>query len=603
MLLVLAFLRVLELHEQCVLNTLPVELMDELKLIIFRAVSHELKTVKMLSDSNQQVRRSEEIAYSTIALASMLQFSATDLFKPLEDHLLLAVPRTHDRLRVGGPTDNFLWIEKITYQVPFLSEAYILAALKLSGLARAKPRTTPTFPMSVAGDKLVKRFSGLPLYRSTPERILTAASMEARVFQSRLKGVRLRIFPREGMAEDKYFDFLPLAWTAANHLNENPASGTFLYEMMVISLLNYQVDEYIESVAGLAFRNDLPALENLVQNLFAAIIQNDPPFRLHGTKHSSHIYHTSNGKTYFLKNQHTTSPPDKGSSTQENPEAHHLETTEISAILEREINSQAPKWNQTSRSDVRECLSNFIHYISAHVAVQNATPHDRAAVLFELRAFLLAHVHQARDSAHLQHTRLAPKTPFASWVHSTSAVHTSCSYSFAFALCLIAHERQKRQQEHRQGTAEDATDCFATADEKYLAHTWSAHLARSCRLYNDYGSVARDAVEGNLNSVNFREFDGRGAATASTQAAAGVGGAESRRLERAKEALPKLAGFERAQMDAPMRLLEEYAGREKEKRHVLRMLEVFCDVTDSFGQIYVVKDIASVMGKMPAEAT
>jgi hypothetical protein len=34
------------------------------------------------------------------------------------------------------------------------------------------------------------------------------------------------------------------------------------------------------------------------------------------------------------------------------------------------------------------------------------------------------------------------------------------------------------------------------------------HLAVMCRQYNDYGSLVRDAEEGNLNSIDFAEFCG-----------------------------------------------------------------------------------------------
>lgn len=36
------------------------------------------------------------------------------------------------------------------------------------------------------------------------------------------------------------------------------------------------------------------------------------------------------------------------------------------------------------------------------------------------------------------------------------------------------------------------------------------HLGRMCRQYNDYGSLARDQEERNLNSLNFPEFCGLG---------------------------------------------------------------------------------------------
>jgi hypothetical protein len=49
-------------------------------------------------------------------------------------------------------------------------------------------------------------------------------------------------------------------------------------------------------------------------------------------------------------------------------------------------------------------------------------------------------------------------------------------------------------------------ESFLTAQSKYLAAAACQHLATICRMYNDYGSVARDEAECNLNSIDFAEF-------------------------------------------------------------------------------------------------
>ena len=58
------------------------------------------------------------------------------------------------------------------------------------------------------------------------------------------------------------------------------------------------------------------------------------------------------------------------------------------------------------------------------------------------------------------------------------------------------------------GSVQGGGDCFVGAIQKYLAQVLVRHLAAMCRMYNDYGSIARDRAEQNDNSVNFPEFHG-----------------------------------------------------------------------------------------------
>lgn len=85
-------------------------------------------------------------------------------------------------------------------------------------------------------------------------------------------------------------------------------------------------------------------------------------------------------------------------------------------------------------------------------------------------------------------------------------------------------------------------------------------------MYNDYGSLARDKAEQNLNSLDFPEFD-----------PAGRGG---RGEEGKRAALWKMAVFERKALD----LATEELLREQDVDGIAaRFLKMFVDVTDMYG--------------------
>lgn len=101
-------------------------------------------------------------------------------------------------------------------------------------------------------------------------------------------------------------------------------------------------------------------------------------------------------------------------------------------------------------------------------------------------------------------------------------------------------------------------------------------------MYNDWGSVDRDRAEGNLSSVDFSEFQGTG-------------------IENSKAALFWLAEHEREGLERAFARLRgagldvgDWAERSS-AAHSLALLRLFIDVTELYGQIYVVKDIASRM--------
>lgn len=48
---------------------------------------------------------------------------------------------------------------------------------------------------------------------------------------------------------------------------------------------------------------------------------------------------------------------------------------------------------------------------------------------------------------------------------------------------------------------------FGGPQPRYFRQAFAAHLATLCRMYNDYGSAARDAEKETLNCLDFGEFE------------------------------------------------------------------------------------------------
>ena len=193
----------------------------------------------------------------------------------------------------------------------------------------------------------------------------------------------------------------------------------------------------------------------------------------------------------------------------------------------------------------------------------------------QLRIFLHAHVTQSEDNAKFINgardtngVRSFANDTFFQWVRTTSADHTSCPYSFSFVSCLMS-------------ALNNGQECFPTASEKYLAEDMCRHLATMCRMYNDYGSVSRDEAENNLNSINFPEYESYTSPDSK------------------KTALFQLAEYERSCLNVARERLgaetRSPSDAAKVKGRQMELWDMFCDVTDLYGQIYVVRDIASRM--------
>ena len=553
MLFTQALLHLLKLWDDGLLSSLPVDLTERIPVILCQIL---IRTLKSQNSDGSWGPTQEETAHSVLTLARLSSITFPD---PLQLRIMSAVESGREYLRSCHGKPEYLWIEKVTYYLDTLSEGYCLAALNIStpplhlsykiGAMFAVPMEKIT--------KFTKFYSQLPLFKGSAQWKIQAFLIEGHLFQPLLRQVRLDIFPRKGMEEDKYFEYIPSTWTGCNNLNGTFVSNSLLYEMMVVSFLNYQADEYMETV-GMSYSHDLRALKNCVESLF---IQSDP---------------TDSCKTGILQSNGTAQ---KNPDTQSNGSNG---TTSPNSYTYSEINGTTGdvKSHSSPINEVSYTLKRFVAHILHHPLISQASTYHKSLLRAELCTFLLAHITQAEDNARLTTQEQSPQNfsiPFATprgtyydWARTTSAAHTSCPYSFAFLTCLL-------------DSSNSHTPAFPTSTEKYLSQDLCRHLATMCRMYNDYGSLARDRTERNVNSVNFPEFGADGATVSD---------------DVLKERLWALMEYERECLGLAVGRLEGLArsGGGKRGRKVVEAVKMFCDVTDFYGQIYVVRDIASRMG-------
>lgn len=153
-----------------------------------------------------------------------------------------------------------LWIEKVTYSSPVLSEAYCLAAasVPLPSAIEAQAGGNSRRAAVSADAKLLlgmRKAGGLiartQLFSKTDPWALRVAEMQACFAMQALQRQPVDVFPRTAKGKDKYMFIIPLA-LIANALEPRGASSvvsfSVLYEMMVLSILNFHADEYMEAV-------------------------------------------------------------------------------------------------------------------------------------------------------------------------------------------------------------------------------------------------------------------------------------------------------------------------------------------------------------------
>jgi hypothetical protein len=536
MLVAQAFTDLLALADQSLLRETDHDLLSRISITLVQCC---IRVMLKQSNNGSWEDSIEQTSYGVAVLAEALRLCC---FQDLHDQLRKMVDAAVHFLVNAPPASDYIWIEKVTYSSPFLTQSYKLAALKLG--MRSGDHTVG-LPVKVS-PKYIGLFRPMPLFSGVPEWQLHASNIESALFSPMCRTLRLEIFSRKDMEEDEYFDMIPFIWTACNNYSQAFASANFLYELMIVSFLNFQADEFMEVVAGHRFKDNISGLRRLIDEICL-------------------------------------------------DDAHSVPLCLSPRPTVTAVDVHVPE-------DVSGPLAGFVSRLFQHPAVTRASVWDQKRLREELRVYLQAHVTQTEDNARLEQydagaAATATTDTFSHWVRTTSADHTSCPYAFAFVSCWLSSSST-----YGGGRGDE---CFPTASQKYFAESWCRHLAIMCRMYNDIGSIARDAAEANLNSVDFPEFayakpvpvtNGNGAAHQNGVKHPTANGV-MKDLDKKKEELFRIAEYERACLNEAQLWLEGEMLRkgpmQEANKAKLAVWRVFRDVTDLHGQIYVVRDIAS----------
>lgn len=260
-----------------------------------------------------------------------------------------------------------------------VSEAYILAALYSSVATDGKGEVGRAAGLqhdfSAMGEVEIL-FSRTKQFSTMPDWLLWASIVESALWLPLLRARRIEIFPRDQpISKEAYFNLLPALWTACKYRSMKLVPNTFIYDMLFMTLVNIQVDEFIEGAVTSEFQDDIQNLH--FQNLHLLIDEiTDAAIRETADgSHATNGTHSTNGTCVMNNNDLST----------------HLESKTVCRRphIYTMSSSQEPQ-------QVSEVLSQFALHVLGHGA--RASANDRRSLEREFRSFLHTQTRQMEDN-------------------------------------------------------------------------------------------------------------------------------------------------------------------------------------------------------------
>ncbi|KAL3426503.1 hypothetical protein PVAG01_00012 [Phlyctema vagabunda] len=277
MLMVEAFIALLRYHESKPdLKLLSEELTLKVSIALFQACT---RTLLEQRDDGSWGGSPEQTAYAVLTLAEACSLCFFEDFQP---HLKRSIESGATFLKGyatrGTQTLERYWTSKTSYSVKFVFEAYILAALKVSTELDQRQKIGRTLGLSHRISQMsryIPLLRGTKLFSAMPEWQIWASLVESTLFIPLLEARRLEIFPRDtfNKTKDSYLDIIPFTWIGCNNRSKTFAPTVLMFDLMVISLMTYQIDEFMESVAAPAFSHDPNGLHSLIDAVTNETVQ------------------------------------------------------------------------------------------------------------------------------------------------------------------------------------------------------------------------------------------------------------------------------------------------------------------------------------------
>jgi len=313
---------------------------DKVVISLFQALTRTLQTQN--SDGSWGSSGCETTAYAIITLARLSSLSAAPRVR-----LQVTQAVENGRKFLSKTFQSFsepdqVWTGKTTSGSSLLHQAYVLAALKApSTNQQTGPTIESHFEISIAKLTIqTKYYAKLAWFGNVPEWLIQACLVESRLFLPQVRDVRHAVFPSDSLEDDKHFESIPFAWITASNLDNRAIGAEFLFQMMILTVLSRQFEDYMQNVVGVIFTGCLFEVEDMVYSIFQEL-------ELHS-------------KDQCFCDDHGS---DRSSTA-------------------------------TTISDVRSVLYRFISHILNHSYVLMASERDQAQLKSELLSFLLSSVSQ-----------------------------------------------------------------------------------------------------------------------------------------------------------------------------------------------------------------
>ena len=381
---------------------------DRVIISLFQALTRTLQS-QNTDGSWGSGQRCETTAYAVITLIKLVSLSSAPRVKMQS---ILAIKNGRDYLSknyLPFSEPELVWTGKTTSGSSTLHQAYILAALQAPiPKQQSGPTIESHFEIPLAKVTIQMKYHGRQAwFANTPEWLIQASLIEGHLFLPQIRDVRYAIFPSDNLADDKHFGYIPFMWISANSAEKRLIGAEFLYQMMILSVLNRQFEEYMVNVVGEVFAGCMFEIEDIIQNIFQEL----------------EMY----TKDQFLCGDHGN-------------------VTSRSSTV-------------TTISDVRSVLYRFISHILNHPYVLMASTNDHAQLICELQSFLLSRVSQLSNRGQTEIVQPA-KAP---------ADQTAHPYTFAFLTCIVGNQGLSSSVGLRKDFLETPEQQFLAAD--LIRHT------------------------------------------------------------------------------------------------------------------------------------
>ncbi|ROV87853.1 hypothetical protein VSDG_09528 [Cytospora chrysosperma] len=575
-----ALTKALDLWIRELLPDLPMELLEDASVVLLQALVHLLQAQ---SEDGSWEGKQESTSYAVIALNTIGSLPLVHSVEPIMSQIELACRNGRSMLlkdisNLHSRPAEHLWIEKVTYGSRYISQAFTFAALKCSTWkdyhhhpCSATARVHSLLPAPI--DQILQPahfFKALPMFSTMPQWCMQACLIEGSLFKRRLRDTCLEVFPQKTNDKEKHLSFIPFTWTAGNNLHRGPLGADVILSMMIISALAYQIDEFVESEVAKLSMDSLVALQASVGILIADVEAENEDTNIT----------VMNTNVTGVSNQHDTGNG-----------AHDMKDLDDSSF-EQTIESEARNLKDVHQN-IHRTFRQFIRHFLATPYARSASGYNLAQLKFTIHDFLIAHLTQTEESrrlAELPNTKpqsiktIQPaRCSLFTWTRTTSGDHTAGPLAMSAFLCML------------ESLTRNGQDPLSSPQSRYVAQDVSRHLAALCRLYNDFGSVARDMAENNLNSINFPEFIQVFKLHCASPHARQPGphaqhikssSGEQSTIEQAKRRLLEIAEYEQRCLQAAMVELRDLVDQ-----NVYEALMVFCTTADMYGQMYVLKDL------------